>query len=518
MAWTEARSRERIENLLRSVPNTQVNVSVFDNAFLSKRREEIQNRRAAGGRSEELIFNVGPRSAVVVDGAHVYVQLLDFADAMLDQQRETPESHRRVLTMLHLHYAACDSIAERFEAQRVDYHGPRMHAVIVSPTGPENEAVRAQRALAFADAVKRTIEEVGRSVSGGRYSTRVRIGIDSGTAVAVNSGRANEPEPLFLGNPANYAAKLAEGDEAGVFPSDRIRFALGLARVVGGITSEKRMAIDATSALAAAGARQFVVNSADIAAASTQAAARLSSVSFDFHAHTPPLRTIDFLDLMPSNSIRMDLISIFADLDRFTAYVSDCIRSRRIREMVTTLHVIRGELAATLKEDFGGRKVRFIGDCLHGLVAEGTSHEVDARATVTAAVRAAGGMRSSFELCREYLEDAGRLGLAIGIEFGTTPVTRIGIRGDRSIRCSVSKAVTASEDLQAGCGGEQTAIGPRAYQNASASIRRVFGSEMVADGLDYASVSELLATPATITKGGVSAVAAPHFDADCLAD
>lgn len=153
MAWSEARSRTRIEKLVQSVPTAQVNVSVFDDAFLSKRRTEIQSRRAAGGRSEELIFNVGPRSAVVVDGAHVYVQLLDFADAMLEQQRETEESHRRVLSMLHLHYAACDSIAERFEAQRVDYHGPRMHTVIVSPTGPENEVVRAQRALAFADAV-----------------------------------------------------------------------------------------------------------------------------------------------------------------------------------------------------------------------------------------------------------------------------------------------------------------------------------------------------------------------------
>lgn len=518
MAWSEARSRTRIEKLVQSVPTAQVNVSVFDDAFLSKRRTEIQSRRAAGGRSEELIFNVGPRSAVVVDGAHVYVQLLDFADAMLEQQRETEESHRRVLSMLHLHYAACDSIAERFEAQRVDYHGPRMHTVIVSPTGPENEVVRAQRALAFADAVKRTIEEVGHAVSGGRYSTRVRIGIDSGTAVAVNSGRANEPEPLFLGNPANYAAKLAEGDEAGIFPSDRIRFALGLTRVVGGITAEKRMAIDATSGLAAANARQFVMNAADIAAASTRAASRLSSVRFEFHAHTPPLKTIDFADLMPSNSIRMDLVSIFADLDQFTAYVSDCIRSGRIREMVTTLHVIRGELAATLKDDFGGRKVRFIGDCLHGLVAEGTSHAVDARTTVTAAVHAAGGMRSSFELCREYLPDAGRLGLAIGIEFGTTPITRIGIRGDRSIRCSVSKAVTASEELQARCDGEQTAIGTRAYQNASASIKRIFGSEMVADGLDYASVTELLAMPTIITKGEVSAVAAPHFNADRLAD
>jgi hypothetical protein len=91
----------------------------------------------------------------------VYVQLLDFGSAMLEQQRETEASHRRALTMLHLHYAACDSVAEEFDAQRVDYHGPRMHAVILTPTGAQNSGARAKRALEFADAVKRTIEEVG---------------------------------------------------------------------------------------------------------------------------------------------------------------------------------------------------------------------------------------------------------------------------------------------------------------------------------------------------------------------
>ncbi len=166
-----------------------------------------------GGRAEPLIFDVPPDAAILVDGVHVYIQMLDFAAAMIERERETEASHRRVLSMLHLNYAACDQVAEEFEAQRVDFHGARMHAFIVSPPAPGNENERAERALTFADAVKRAIEEVGRTTENGRYSTCVRVGVDSGPAVVVNSGTKDEREPLFLGAPVNYAAKLAEEHE-----------------------------------------------------------------------------------------------------------------------------------------------------------------------------------------------------------------------------------------------------------------------------------------------------------------
>ena len=186
-----------------------------------------------GGRSEPLIFDVPLNSAILVDGVHVYIQMLDFAAAMMERERETEASHRRVLSMLHLNYAACDQVAEEYEAQRVDFHGSRMHAVIMSPPGPHNAKERAEKALAFADAIKRAIEEVGRTTENGRYSTRVRVGLDCGAAVAVNSGTKDEREPLFLGAPANYAAKLAEGEDEGIFMSNRVRSDLGLQPLFG---------------------------------------------------------------------------------------------------------------------------------------------------------------------------------------------------------------------------------------------------------------------------------------------
>ncbi len=515
MSWSRHKSLQRIRNLRATAPAASINLRNFDQGFVVARHAANQAKMKLGGKSEPLIFDVPPDTAILVEGVHVYIQMLDFGDAMTERERETEASHRRVLSMLHLNYAACDQVVEEFEAQRVDFHGARMHAVIISPPGPENAKERAERALAFADSAKRAIEEVGRTTENGRYSTRIRVGLDSGSAVAVNSGTKDEREPLFLGAPANYAAKLAEGDEEGIFMSNRVRRDLGMTQLVSHdiLFSERH---NAASTIGSGNLTYIAkrLTDADVTKAALDARNKFAldigtDASFTFHRHTPPLKTIDFTLLMPSNSIRMSLMSIFGDIDGFTKYVDECIAQGRIGEMVSNLHVIRSELAATLSEDFDGRKVRFIGDCIHGLLAAGTAFETDAPASVVSAVKAAGGIRSSFELCQQELDGIESLGIAIGLEFGETPITRIGIRGDRSVRCSVSRAVSKSEELQRDCTGEQTALGPNALSHAPAGVKRLFEGG-VAWNLDASSVVEHLSAPPTVKSGEVSATAAPY--------
>lgn len=519
MSWNKQTSLQRIRHFMATSPKTAINLRTFDQSFLEGRRKIIHERMAFDGRREPLIADVSENSAILVEGVHVYIQMLDFSAAMIERDRETEASHRRVLTMLHLNYAACDQVADQYEAQRVDFHGSRMHAVIVSPPGPENAADRAERALAFADAAKRAIDEVGRTTEGGRYSTRIRIGVDSGPAVAINSGSANEREPLFLGRPANYAAKLAEGEQEGIFISNRVRKDLGLQAALGAdeLLTERSVRTSLSESVGLAGRLSLQSRRMDEAAIATAAdAARIhfslemgTAATFAFHRHTPPLTTVDFSLLMPSKSIRMGLVSIFGDIDGFTKYVDWCIASGQIPQMVSNLHVIRSELAASLSEDFEGRKVRFIGDCIHGVLACGTAFETDGPESVTEAVEAVSGMRSSFELCQSELGGIDNLGIAFGLEFGETPITRIGIRGDRSVRCSVSRAVSRSEDLQKRCNGQQTAIGPSALSLAPAAIRRLF-EDGVAWGLDAESLAEHLSPPQIITRGSATAMAAPY--------
>ncbi|WP_240230036.1 adenylate/guanylate cyclase domain-containing protein [Devosia lacusdianchii] len=499
MVWSRSRAEERIKGFQKSVPQTAVSVETFEARYARdtlKRAELGQSKR----RYNPLV-SIPPSQAVLVDGVHVYVQLTDYHAVMTDQKRERSERYMRALKFLHTHYSATDQIVIEYQAQRVDYHGPRLHAVIATPTGKSNELERIKTAIDFAMAMKRMIEVTGDKVLGGEFKTAVRIGIDSGMAVAVNSGRGSEQEPLFLGNPANYAAKLADGEETGIYLSERVRMVLGMARIAD-LATQKRSPFTQDQIAMNFVARSVTDQRIEVLAedVKTTVEPQVRAAEFSFHRHQPPLSSIDYGDLRPSNTIYMEMLSIFADIDNFTKYVQHCIDTGDVKQLVANLHVIRKELAAVLKSDFGGKKVRFIGDCLHGLVAEGSVRETDAAGTIETAVLCAGAMRSSFELCQEMLPGIKDLGLAIGLEYGSTPVTRLGTRGDLSVRCATSRAVSESERLQSELDGDETALGSRALSKASLRVKKLFDQNGRQSGLDYRGASVLLmSAPAVAT-------------------
>src|SRR5205807_7136148 len=107
----------------------------------------------------------------------------------------------------------------------VDFHNQRLHSVFAKPY--DHEAKRVHRAVATGqlviDVLARTDEDADHPAA------KVRIGIDTGKALAVNNGRRGHREPLFLGEPANHAAKRACGGElTGIFPTNATRSVLGL--------------------------------------------------------------------------------------------------------------------------------------------------------------------------------------------------------------------------------------------------------------------------------------------------
>jgi hypothetical protein len=145
---------------------------------------------------------------------------------------------------------------------------------------------------------------------------------------------------------------------------------------------------------------------------------------------------------------------------------------------------------SVLTQDFQGVKIRFIGDCVHGAIVEGTSASTDNEATTVNAVRCAGALRSSFELALEIMEEANLfcgLGLAIGMDFGPLVLTRLGIRGEK-IRCCVGRAVLASEDAQLSCSGEETSMGEDMASHSPEWVRNWFGSSRKRDKVTYDSV------------------------------
>ena len=364
--------------------------------------------------------------------------------------------------------------------------------MVVEPTGDESAQERIARGLRLALDMIALSDTANSVLRDGSYAARFRVGIDAGFCVAVDSGREDEREPLFVGSAANHAAKLADGDQPGIYLSPRIRslfgmnFAKSTLDVVPRANPEEIAQVlradpitrGVQSVLDEATERRMITWRDDIREHRARTAA---PEDFVFHQHRLPLNTIDYQALMPSNSIRMPVTSIFADIDGYTRYIDDAMRTQAVAEAVRNLHVIRSELNAVVQNDFSGRKVRFIGDCVHGLIADGIGATVNLSSTVDVAAQCAGGLRSSFDLCRALLPNIRQLGLAIGFELGETPVSRVGIRGERSVRVASSKATIASEAAQSVCDGHQTRMGDTAWSHASHTLRSFFPSQVARD-------------------------------------
>lgn len=502
MSWSRQRAEERIRGFDRNAPT--IRIERYEEDYLP-RFEALRVAARRDGRildaSSPPLFDLPDGAAVLVDTVQVYVRALDYDEVRLTEGKETRESHARGLAYLHLLYSAGDRVVENAGGQRVDHHGARMHAVVIEPRGGTSAAERVASAIELAEDMMALARAAGGEfLSALGLRPRFRVGIDIGPCVAINSGRRDEREPMFIGPAANHAAKLAAGDAEGIFVSDRIRSLLGLERAFT-LDAERSRAATASDLAALRGAASIVRDSGMIMRSrldqwrrdiGESRVATLGPDAFTFHHHTPPLSSIDYDALSPSRSIRMPLVSIFADLDRYTAYIDRCMAAGRLAEAVRLLHILRSEFNAVLQQDFASRKVRFIGDCIHGIIAEGTSRDIDPPGSVARAARCAGALRSSFLLCQELIAGADELGLAIGFEFGMTPVSRIGIRGDRAVRTATSLAVRASEECQRECGPQQTMIGPNALVWASQPLRRLFGSDGIATGLDYDDVETAL--------------------------
>ncbi len=449
MGWEYKRAQGRIEQHIARAPVIDENV-----ASLTEHRNLVRREvRAALARGEF------PRSrAVVVTGVHMYGQLLDFEDFIVNNESaETEESHKRMLSFLDTHYRIWDSLVQDEGGFTVDFHGPRLHAVIVDPSlGPKEQI---ERAIALAWRLTKAAEEVGQ-VSG--FRTRARFGLDYGTCLALTTGRSHETDTLFLGSPANHAAKTVAAENVeGIFLSPRAQRYVQTMPAVGRLGNAQVL-----NEVISRANQNYRFDNVDAAVAQI-IRGNYTPPEFTFRRHTPPLATMKFGDLIPSQSVRLGSASLFADIDGYTSFVDEAISSglAAIKAATTGIHVIREELNDVLKDDFGGKRVRFIGDCIQGLLAEGKTQDDPAQA-VENSIYCASGMRDSFDLIRERLRKMDTLDLAVGIEFGPVAVTRIGNRGDASIRCAAGRAVIQSERVQQSISGGGVRLGQTALVHA----------------------------------------------------
>src|ERR1700730_10497445 len=206
--WKKERASERIDTWLKNMPLKDIEIKEF------VRDTDLTN----------LPGNVAYR----IDGVHLYADILNLSDMLHVTEVEGETCHRRTLRFLNLHYRAVHRILQRVDAILVDFHNQRLHTVVAKPY--DSEAKRVQRAVATAQLIIDVLARTGEDAD--HPAAKVRVGIDTGEALAVNNGRRGHREPLFLGEPANHAAKRASGGTSiGIYLTNKARKTLGLKTV-----------------------------------------------------------------------------------------------------------------------------------------------------------------------------------------------------------------------------------------------------------------------------------------------
>ncbi|MGG4603780.1 transcriptional regulator [Paenalcaligenes sp. Me131] len=479
--WKEDKAKSRIATRLAEVSNVEIKDYVRDTELIS----------------------LGTNVAYRVDGVHLYVDISNIKELLETTVIDGERSHKRALRFLNNHYRAVRNILQSVEAIQVDFHNQRLHAVFAKPYS--DEAARVHKAVATAQLIRDTLARIGENEDDPLPAAKTRIGIDTGKALAVNNGRRRGREPLFLGNPANQAAKRAGYDlnVEGIFITNAARAAVGWGKAINDYTS----ALNETQ-IAESQREADLSITVDRVVKDWEKDLQDNPIGkFEFTRHTPPYSDLDLEVLTPKNSRRQEATSIYADIDNFTKYVEERIDDDDDAiDVIKTLHVLRSELDAVLYEDFAGKKIRFIGDCIHGILIEGTSATTDNAETAKNAMLCAAAMRSSFEVALSELKaegvDVGSLGLAIGLEHAFIAVTRLGVKSEM-IRCCISRSVLDSEAEQKRCSGHQTAIGPGLYAHAPKAFRDLFETDRRRSNFDYAAAIEAL-EPKEESKGSTN--------------
>lgn len=418
------------------------------------------------------------REAYRVDGVHMYVELTNAAELLESSISEGETCHKKYIRFLNLYQRAVYEVLKHTNATKIDFQNHRLHTIIYKPyntkdddDSTERERERLVHALGVASLIAKLLAEAN-SKHPEIEDVEVAIGIETGVTLAVQNGTQGDREPLFLGPAANDAAKILKGKTEGIFLGERGRDILEHAKAR--CTSEELDSYEEEADLGISLDSLLKTWQANIA--------KLADIQFT--RPTPPMKNFSFDGLTPKNSKRFEGLSVFADIDGFSKFVAERVESEEgAKEVVKVLHVLRKELRDVLN-DFDGRKVRYHGDCIQGVMMEGTSKNTDDVKSIDEALKCVGAMRSAFKIASKELDVAEELGLAIGLAYGPVTLTALGIKGQRD-RCALGRCVMVSEELQRECSGRQTQVNQALVDRAGDGAKALFEEGHRVNDLDY---------------------------------
>jgi class 3 adenylate cyclase len=408
-------------------------------------------------------------------GAHVYLDIPNFAD--LATMTAEGEDYRRVIQALHIYEREVARIVEEeniFDGVRIHFQGAKLHALFFRPIDDSEEI--AARAVLLQAVVRHFVCCIFNTEFPKLPNLSVSGGAALGNAIGTKNGHRGDRELLFLGAPANYAAKILTG-------TDALR-----------ITAEVYDALPKTlqdhfDALEDDRLGVTVYDMRSVSTDDLDASLKAYGITWDRAASLQrirddkanyPLNKIEYSDaevlidmdsLGIRNNKRVLAASVFGDVSGFTAYIDKAAAESNAKAALRVLHAIRKEMASIVKHDFGGIRVQFQGDRVQALfhLPKGDEKRLASRAVDTAVA-----LQSAMELViKKLLPEASELGMAVGTSVGTTLVSKLGTHGHRDRIC-IGDSVEDAATFQEGSAGGEIAVPATVHLHLDEEVQKLF--------------------------------------------
>lgn len=401
-------------------------------------------------------------------GAHVYLDVPNF-NALASGV--DGDDYRRIVQAVHLYQRELSRIVEHSElldGVRVHFQGQKLHALFYRPIDDASEI--ASRAVLLQLVVRDFVQQVFNPAYPTLKNITVAGGADIGTAIGTQDGMKGDRELLFLGTPANYAAKIVR---PGLLAMTSAVFAL----LPDTLQDRCEKRDDGTHVLVPISGDDLQDLAAEFG---IDWAPSASKERIEEDKRRFPLKAIECgdadvlidMDLLGvNNNKRVLATSLFADVDKFTAYIGAADNVQKKKTALRVLHAIRKEMASVVKHDFDGIRVQYQGDRVQGVFHLPKS---DSRNIVDKSLATAIGLQSSMEIAlKRCLPEAATLGLAIGLDIGITLLSKLGIRAARDRIC-MGTGVQAAAETQEKCRSTEIGLTPRVFKLLEATIAEQF--------------------------------------------
>lgn len=401
--------------------------------------------------TREIDFdNISRRHPRRVRGGHLYVDVDNFNHLL--RQGEDPEEMLRRLHVFAREVSAV--ISNDFDGFKVHFQGPKVHALAYRPVS--DEALMAAKTTLIMLALKHVttaFNDVLALAPPTQWS--VRGGGDHGVSLATRSGTGGDQEMLFLGSPANHAAKIFSGtsvrvttDVANLLPDEFDSYLStppsdDAVRIV-------TMPATQVEALAADYGWNWTLERTRLRLEEAAISHPPDCVTVSNAAHP-----IDKGSLAISKTKRVNGVSVFADVDGFTSYIDDLVRrDADMVEAVRAFHVLRSTMRDTAVIDFDALRIQYQGDRMQALCYQPIGDEA---ASVLRAVELAAALKTiSDEILPRFVAPEAPKKLAIGLAIGEVLVSRMGQQSDPDVVAigpSVGQAAAIQQRLPGGAIG-----------------------------------------------------------------